>query len=162
MNHKRNVPVLLLLTLIGFILAACGGSYQGGTVLSVAIVTPVPTDAVVEMPATVATADAMAATTEATATAVVAEATATTVPATAKPSRPQSLVQRSRFPAGATSDVVGGRVGAGQRDVYLTPVRSRPARPEVIHHSSYVVRMKRVRERLRVRRGNVAPVSSHL
>lgn len=128
MNHKQNTPVLLLLIIIAFILAACGGSHE----VSVVTATPASTDvvvptAVVEVPATaIATEDAATATTEATATTVVDEATATSVPATAtavpaptEPSRPQSLVQRINFPAGATSDSVSGRVGAGQRDVYL-------------------------------------------
>lgn len=134
MSFKRDFKLLLFLLALGaFALAACGVASDDGAVFSITTVSSDPTT-VVETPtaevATPATTIASATETE-TATAsetvvatetMAATATAMTAPAataTADPGRPQSLVRRIHFPAGATSDAVGGRVGAGQRDVYL-------------------------------------------
>lgn len=118
MLNKGNTITLLILLIIAFVLAACGGPVEEGAVLSVATLTPTPISTTAVVTPTVV--ESVTETPLATETPV-AEATgpAATATATLEPSRPQSLVTRINFPAGATSDVVTGRVGAGQRDVYL-------------------------------------------
>lgn len=130
-ERPRRVPQLsrginfLILLIIALVLVSCKGPDEGGIVFSVATLTPAAQSLTETPPIAETVAPTLVtAIPAATATATpVAAATATVVPtvevATAEPSRPQSLVRRINFPAGATSDVVSGRVGPEQRDVYL-------------------------------------------
>jgi hypothetical protein len=132
MLGKRTITTILLLLIAALVLVACGGPADDLTATidaakptEVAAVTAEPTATVtVEPTPTAAATSTTAPTAEATATATTAPTTiptvgVTVVPVVTQPSRPESLVQRIQFAPGATSQVVSGQVGAGQRDVWL-------------------------------------------